>query len=129
MRHPMFEHQCVLGGKVWGELWGHAVGWLLLSPSAHPTEGAQPGNAEATWMRVLGLWEWAGITLEQPRGRAGCWAGLDGHRAGEGRGPTGGAGGSPPRLVLGGGAGVPEEIQALAQEVEAPDLLPLRRAN
>lgn len=65
MRHPMFEHQCVLGGKVRGELWEHAVGWLLLSPSAHRTEGAQPGNAGATWMRVLG----------GSRGRA-CGSGL-----------------------------------------------------
>ena len=111
---------------------------MFLSPSAHPTEGAQPGNPGATWMRVLGgsRGRACGSELASPWsslvGRASCWAGLAGQRPGEGRGQTGGDGGGSPRLfwqVLGGGAGVPEEIQAPALGVKAPDLPPLRRAN
>ena len=40
---PPFEHQC-MWGKGRGELQEHTVGRLSLSPSAHPTQGAQPGT-------------------------------------------------------------------------------------
>lgn len=97
---------------------------------AHPTEGAQPGSPGAMWVRAFG-WEqkegWGS-------GLASSWSSLVGGQAAGlgwlGRGQVREeskqlVGGGSPRLfwkVLGGGAGVSEEIQAPAQGVEASDL-------
>lgn len=108
LRPPLFEHQCMWGeGR--GELQEHAVGRLRLSPSTHPTQGAQPGTPGATWVRAWcgsrgKVWERAGSLWGS------CWAGPAGRRQVK-AGRRQAVGGSSPglfRQVLEGGAGVPE---------------------
>lgn len=129
LRPPLFEHRC-MWGKGRGELQEHAVRRLRLSPSTHPTQGAQPGTPGATWVRAWcgsrgKVWGAGWLTVGQLLGGA-C-----GQKAGEGGPQTGSRGQFSWTVPAGAGrrGWCPRGIQAPAQGVEAPDLPPLRRAR